>query len=149
MRKTGREQALVGADIFAEGWALYSEELMDELGYYTDEERLMQLEWTLVRAARILIDVGLHTRGMTFDHAVTVLTDQVHLERDARPERSEALHDDADAAARRTSSAARRSSRCASVKKSDGGRVHAEALPRRGAVARDHRAGVGGARDVQ
>ena len=35
---------------------------MGELGYYTDEERLMQLEWTLVRAARIIIDVGLHTR---------------------------------------------------------------------------------------
>ena len=28
----------------------------------------------------MLIDVGLHTRGMTFDDAVKVLTDQVHLE---------------------------------------------------------------------
>jgi uncharacterized protein (DUF885 family) len=66
--------------ILEEGWALYCEELMAELGYYTDEQRLMQLEWTLVRAARILIDVGLHTRGMTFDEAVLVLTDKVHLE---------------------------------------------------------------------
>lgn len=71
-----------GPAIFAEGWALYSEELMSELGMYTDEERLMQLEWTLVRAARIVIDVGLHTRGMTFDAAVAMLTDQVHLERE-------------------------------------------------------------------
>ena len=71
---------VVGSDIFAEGWGLYAEELMGELGYYTDEERLMQLEWTLVRAARVLIDVGLHTRGMTFDEAVKMLTDQVHLE---------------------------------------------------------------------
>jgi uncharacterized protein (DUF885 family) len=70
-----------GPSIFAEGWALYAEELMAELGMYSDEERLMQLEWTLVRAARILIDVGLHTRGMTFDQAVHVLTDKVHLER--------------------------------------------------------------------
>lgn len=68
------------AAIFSEGWALYSEELMNELGYYTDEERLMQLEWTLVRAARIVIDVGLHTKGMTFDEAVKMLTDRVHLE---------------------------------------------------------------------
>jgi uncharacterized protein (DUF885 family) len=30
----------------------------------------------------VLIDVGLHTRGMTFDQAVTMLTDQVHLERE-------------------------------------------------------------------
>lgn len=69
------------APIFSEGWALYSEELMAELGYYTDEERLMQLEWTLVRAARVVLDVGLHTAGMTFDQAVAFLTDRVHLER--------------------------------------------------------------------
>jgi len=68
------------AAIFSEGWALYSEELMSELGYYTDEERLMQLEWTLVRAARIVLDVGLHTKGMTFDDAVKLLVDEVHLE---------------------------------------------------------------------
>jgi uncharacterized protein (DUF885 family) len=68
------------AAIFAEGWGLYAEELMGELGYYTDEERLMQLEWTLVRAARVLIDVGLHTKGMSFDDAIKILTDQVHLE---------------------------------------------------------------------
>jgi uncharacterized protein (DUF885 family) len=67
--------------IFSEGWALYSEELMAELGYYTDEERLMQLEWTLVRAARIVIDVGLHVSDMTFDQAVKLLTEDVHLER--------------------------------------------------------------------
>ncbi|MEO7111904.1 MAG: DUF885 domain-containing protein [Polyangiaceae bacterium] len=67
--------------IFAEGWGLYSEELMSELGYYTPEERLMQLEWTLVRAARVLIDIGLHTQGMKFEDGVKMLTDQVHLEK--------------------------------------------------------------------
>jgi uncharacterized protein (DUF885 family) len=67
--------------IFSEGWALYSEELMAELGYYTDEERLMQLEWTLVRAARVVIDIGLHVGEMTFEQAVKMLTDDVHLER--------------------------------------------------------------------
>jgi uncharacterized protein (DUF885 family) len=75
-----KRAAVIGADVFAEGWGLYSEALMGELGYYTDEERLMQLEWTLVRAARVLLDVGLHTRGMTFDAGVKLLTDQVHLE---------------------------------------------------------------------
>jgi len=72
---------VTGPSIFSEGWALYCEELMAELGYYTDEERLMQLVWTLVRAARVIIDVGLHTRGMTYEEAVTILTDEVHLER--------------------------------------------------------------------
>jgi uncharacterized protein (DUF885 family) len=76
-----KRAAVIGQDVFAEGWGLYAEELMNELGYYTDEERLMQLEWTLVRAARVMIDVGLHTRGMTFDDAVKMLTDRVHLER--------------------------------------------------------------------
>lgn len=72
---------VTGPSIFAEGWGLYSEELMAELGYYTDEERLMQLEWTLVRAVRVIIDVGLHTKGMTFDQAVKMLTERAHLER--------------------------------------------------------------------
>lgn len=67
--------------VFAEGWALYSEELMAELGYYTDEQRLLQLEWTLVRAARVIIDVGLHVGNMTFEDAVKMLTDEVHLEK--------------------------------------------------------------------
>ncbi|WP_394822005.1 DUF885 domain-containing protein [Pendulispora albinea] len=72
---------VTGPSIFSEGWALYSEELFAELGYYTDEERLMQLVWTLVRAARVIIDVGLHTRGMTYDEAVKILVDEVHLGR--------------------------------------------------------------------
>jgi uncharacterized protein (DUF885 family) len=71
-----------GPSILTEGWALYTEELMSEQGYYRDEERLMQLVWTLVRAARVIIDVGLHTKNMTFDEAVKMLTDQVGLERE-------------------------------------------------------------------
>lgn len=67
--------------IFSEGWALYSEELMAELGYYDDAQRLIQLEWTLVRAARIVLDVGLHVGEMTFEQAVKILTNDVHLER--------------------------------------------------------------------
>jgi uncharacterized protein (DUF885 family) len=67
--------------IFSEGWALYSEELMAELGYYDDAQRLIQLEWALVRAARIIIDVGLHVGDMTFEQGVKLLTDEAHLER--------------------------------------------------------------------
>jgi uncharacterized protein (DUF885 family) len=71
----------LGTSIFSEGWALYSEELMAELGYYDDAQRLIQLEWALVRAARIIIDVGLHVGEMTYEQAVKMLTDEVHLER--------------------------------------------------------------------
>lgn len=71
----------IGPSIFSEGWALYSEELMSELGYYQPHERLMQLEWTLVRAARVVLDVGLHTRGMSTEEAENFLVERVHLER--------------------------------------------------------------------
>jgi uncharacterized protein (DUF885 family) len=80
-RHPSRIRKATAPDVFEEGWAFYAEELMNELGYYTKEERLMQLEWTLVRAARVLIDIGLHTGGMTFDEAVGLLTGEVHLER--------------------------------------------------------------------
>ncbi len=72
---------IVHTSIFSEGWGLYSEELMAEQGYYDDRVRLLQLQWVLVRAARILIDVGLHTRGMSMEDAVNFLVDRVHLER--------------------------------------------------------------------
>lgn len=80
-RSPSRVRRAFDRAIFSEGWALYSEELMAELGYYDDGERLIQLEWALVRAARIVLDVGLHVGGMTFEQAVKVLTDEVHLER--------------------------------------------------------------------
>jgi uncharacterized protein (DUF885 family) len=71
----------IGPSIFSEGWALYAEELMAELGYYAPHERMMQLEWTLVRAARVVLDVGLHTNGMSLEEAERFLVERVHLER--------------------------------------------------------------------
>lgn len=72
---------VLSSAIFAEGWGLYSEELLSENGYYNPEERLIQLQWTLVRAARVLIDIGLHTGSMSFEEAVKLLTDDVRLDR--------------------------------------------------------------------
>jgi len=68
--------------VFAEGWALYCEELMYEEGFYTDPRvRLMQLKDQLWRATRVLIDVGLHCRGWSFDKALNFLVDNAKLER--------------------------------------------------------------------
>jgi uncharacterized protein (DUF885 family) len=65
-----------------EGWALYCEDMMGEEGFYaSEEERLFQRVHLLWRAVRILLDVGLHTRGMSFDQAVTALVDHVHVDR--------------------------------------------------------------------
>ncbi len=80
-RSPSRIRRALDRAIFSEGWALYGEELMAELGYYDDAQRLIQLEWALVRAARIILDVGLHVGDMTFEQAVKMLTDEVHLER--------------------------------------------------------------------
>jgi uncharacterized protein (DUF885 family) len=57
-----RYQASIGGvSANAEGWALYAERLMDELGYLTDaEERLGYLDGQMMRAARVIIDIGMH-----------------------------------------------------------------------------------------
>ena len=44
-----------------EGWALYSERLMDELGYLEDPgDRLGMLDMQALRAARVIVDIGVH-----------------------------------------------------------------------------------------
>jgi uncharacterized protein (DUF885 family) len=44
-----------------EGWALYAERLMDELGYLDDPgERLGMLESQAFRAGRVIVDIGMH-----------------------------------------------------------------------------------------
>ncbi|MGW2648483.1 DUF885 domain-containing protein [Streptomyces sp. NPDC001393] len=57
-----RYQATVGiVSANAEGWALYAERLMDELGYLADpEERLGYLDAQMMRAARVIVDIGMH-----------------------------------------------------------------------------------------
>ncbi len=65
-----------------EGWALYCEEMMADEGFYaSEEERFFQRVHLLWRAVRIVLDVGLHTRGMSFEQAVTQMVDVVHMER--------------------------------------------------------------------
>jgi uncharacterized protein (DUF885 family) len=44
-----------------EGWALYAERLMDELGYLEDPgDRLGMLDAQAMRAARVVVDIGMH-----------------------------------------------------------------------------------------
>lgn len=57
-----RYQASVGlVSANAEGWALYAERLMDELGYLKDaEQRLGYLDAQMMRATRVIVDIGMH-----------------------------------------------------------------------------------------
>jgi uncharacterized protein (DUF885 family) len=68
--------------VMVEGWALYCEQLLGEAGYYrTSEQRLFQLVNLLWRAIRIVLDVGLNTRGMTPAEAVDYLVEHLPLVR--------------------------------------------------------------------
>lgn len=59
-----------------EGWALYCEQLMFEQGFLDKpESEFLLLHDRLWRALRILIDVGIHTRGQSMPDAVRVLMD--------------------------------------------------------------------------
>jgi uncharacterized protein (DUF885 family) len=67
----------------AEGWALYSEELMSEPapgrphGFYTAAEHLYELQGQLLRAVRVRVDVGIHTGRMSFDQAIDYFAEHV------------------------------------------------------------------------
>ncbi|HEU5303498.1 MAG TPA: DUF885 domain-containing protein, partial [Gemmatimonadales bacterium] len=68
--------------LMVEGWALYCEQLMKEVEYYrTEQERLFQLVNLLWRAVRVVLDVGLHTRGMTPAEAVDYMVEHLPIER--------------------------------------------------------------------
>ena len=67
-----------------EGWALYAERLADELGWFTEPgTRLGMLAASALRAARVVIDIGVHLdlplpdgSKWTFEKACEVLRDQ-------------------------------------------------------------------------
>jgi uncharacterized protein (DUF885 family) len=60
MLNTWRRQ-LAGTSGHAEGWALYAERLMQELGYLDDPaDRLGMLDGQRMRAARVVLDIGVH-----------------------------------------------------------------------------------------
>jgi uncharacterized protein (DUF885 family) len=72
----------IWAPIMIEGWALYCEQLMGETGFYPgDQVRLFQLVNLLWRAIRIVLDVGLHTRGMTPKEATDYMVQHLPIER--------------------------------------------------------------------
>jgi uncharacterized protein (DUF885 family) len=74
------------SNVFSEGWGLYCEDLMRREGFMLDGADGAQLEISMLRdqlwrALRIVVDVGLHCKGMTREQAVALLVDKHVLDR--------------------------------------------------------------------
>jgi uncharacterized protein (DUF885 family) len=65
-------RSLLAFNAYSEGWALYAEQLADELGVYDDDPfgRLGYLQSIAFRACRLVVDTGLHVKRWTRQQAI-------------------------------------------------------------------------------
>ena len=71
----------IGIPAYGEGWALYAEQLGDEIGMYRDfpQGRIGFLQSFLYRAARIVVDTGMHAKGWSRAQAIQYFRENVGL----------------------------------------------------------------------
>jgi uncharacterized protein (DUF885 family) len=71
---------LLGSSAYSEGWALYAEVLADEVGLLSgDLDRLGRVSSQAWRAARLVVDTGLHAFGWSRDAAIAYLREHTAL----------------------------------------------------------------------
>ena len=68
---------MLAFNAYSEGWALYAEQLADELGAYDDDRvgRLGYLQSIAFRACRLVVDTGLHAKRWTREQGVQFFVD--------------------------------------------------------------------------
>ena len=71
----------IGIPAYGEGWGLYAEQLADEIGMYRDfpTGRIGMLQSFLYRAARIVVDTGMHAQGWSREQAIRYFSENVGL----------------------------------------------------------------------
>ena len=65
-------RTLLGFNAYSEGWGLYAEQIADELDFYADDPlgRIGYLQSMNFRAARLVVDTGLHHKRWTLEQAI-------------------------------------------------------------------------------
>ncbi len=77
-------QRVAGFTGYIEGWGLYAETLGQDLGWFDSPyTELGYLQFQAFRAARLVVDTGIHTGALTFDNAVQYFINQVGFSRGA------------------------------------------------------------------
>jgi uncharacterized protein (DUF885 family) len=68
---------VISFSAYQEGWALYGERLAFELGYGTDPlDQLGRLREEMMRAARLVVDTGIHYKRWTREQAIAYMMDK-------------------------------------------------------------------------
>ena len=69
---------------YVEGWALYAERLVYELGFYEDDPygNIGRLQAEAFRAARLVVDTGIHAKKWSYDQAVDFMVENTGLPRE-------------------------------------------------------------------
>jgi uncharacterized protein (DUF885 family) len=68
--------------VFSEGWGLYAEQLAEEAGLYGDDRGLLgSITASLMRAARLVVDTGIHAYGWSRERALEFMAEHVPMPR--------------------------------------------------------------------
>jgi uncharacterized protein (DUF885 family) len=71
-----------GYTAFVEGWAVYAETLGRDVGLYSDPYSLFgHLQWQAFRAARLVVDTGIHSLGWSRQQAIDFMVERTGMDR--------------------------------------------------------------------